>query len=41
MVSERFLAQPHRDMLIIESDLDAVLDRFSTYLSPTAKPFVR
>jgi uncharacterized protein (TIGR00730 family) len=41
MVSEQFLRQPHRDMLIVESDLDAVLDRFGTYQPPPAKPLAR
>lgn len=31
---EEFVKQPHRDMLIIETDAKAVLDRMETYQSP-------
>ncbi|GAA1656023.1 TIGR00730 family Rossman fold protein [Fodinicola feengrottensis] len=41
MVTEQFLRQPHRDMLFIESDLGAVLDRFGAYEPPAVKPIAR
>ncbi|ACU73032.1 conserved hypothetical protein [Catenulispora acidiphila DSM 44928] len=34
MTGEGFLHQPHRDMLIVETDLDVLLERFAAYQPP-------
>ncbi|MEZ0114527.1 uncharacterized protein (TIGR00730 family) [Catenulispora sp. EB89] len=34
MTREGFLHQPHREMLIVEKDLDVMLERFETYQPP-------
>jgi hypothetical protein len=37
MVTEEFLPQPHRDMLVVAPDIDHILDRFAAYQPPESK----
>jgi uncharacterized protein (TIGR00730 family) len=39
-VREKFLRQPHREMLMVESDPEALLDRFAQYTPPTVEKWV-
>lgn len=39
--SERFIRQEHRDMLIVESDPDRLLDRFAVYKPPVVEKWIR
>jgi uncharacterized protein (TIGR00730 family) len=39
--SERFIRQEHRDMLIVESDPNRLLDRFSDYRPPVVEKWIR
>jgi uncharacterized protein (TIGR00730 family) len=40
-VVEEFLKQPHRKMLMVESDPEALLDRFAGYIAPSVEKWVR
>ena len=39
--SERFIRAEHRDMLIVESDPNRLLDRFTTYRPPVVEKWIR
>jgi len=39
-VLEQFVKQPHRSMLIVETDPDVLLDRFSCYIAPEVKKWI-
>jgi uncharacterized protein (TIGR00730 family) len=41
MVAERFVKQAHRQMLIVERDPKALLDRFGKYTAPVVKKWVQ
>jgi uncharacterized protein (TIGR00730 family) len=38
---ERFIRQEHRDMLIVESDANRLLDRFESYRPPVVEKWIR
>ena len=38
---ERFIRQEHRDMLIVESDPNRLLDRFASYRPPVVEKWIR
>jgi uncharacterized protein (TIGR00730 family) len=38
---ERFMRQEHRDMLIVETDPERLLDRFETYSPPVVEKWIR
>ena len=39
--SERFIRPEHRDMLIVESDVSRLLDRFAAYNPPSVEKWIR
>lgn len=39
-VAEQFVREPHRSMLLVEHDPEALLDRFSSYEPPTIQKWV-
>ena len=41
MVSEAFVKKPHRDMLIVDADPSAILDRLARYEAPRVTKWIR
>lgn len=39
-VAEQFVKQPHRSMLMVETDPDALLDRLSCYVAPDVEKWI-
>ena len=39
--AERFMRREHRDMLVVESDPQRLLDRFETYRPPVVEKWIR